>query len=154
MSREAPLARLSISASEEEWEAVRARAGRRGLSISRYLVGAALAELSAATARPALDAGDERRLLEALRSLQPLLSETDEPDTPEMPDRLTALLAARLSALARSGGAETLRHLLGDEDVALVAAALSPEPRAARGPARPGAGAASGPEPGRQRALL
>ena len=154
MSREALLVRLSISANEEEWAAVRARAGRCGLSISRYLVGATLAELSAATARPALDAGDEHRLLEALRSLQPLLSETDEPDTPEMPDRLTALLAARLSSLARSGGAGELRRLLGDEDAALIAAALSPEPRAARGAARPGAGAAGGPEPRGQRALL
>lgn len=154
MSRAAPLARLSISASEEEWVAVRARAGRRGLSISRYLVGAALAELSAATARPALDAGDERRLLEALQGLQPLLAESDGPGAPEMPDRLTALLAARLSALARSGGAGELRRLLGDEDAALIAAVLSPEPRAARGAARPGAGAAGRPESGRQRALL
>ena len=154
MSREAPLARLSISASEEEWAAVRGKAGRRGLSISRYLVGAALAELSAAKARPALGAGDERRLLEALRSLQPLLPEPDDPGAPEMPDRLTALLAARLSSLARSGGAGELRRLLGDEDAALIAAALSPEMRAARSPARPGAGAASAPDPGGQRALL
>ncbi|MYE60362.1 MAG: hypothetical protein F4X35_12635, partial [Alphaproteobacteria bacterium] len=40
MSREPRLARLSISAGEEEWEAVRGKAERRGLSISRYLVGA------------------------------------------------------------------------------------------------------------------
>jgi len=154
MSREPSLARLSISASDGEWAAVRARAGRRGLSISRYLVGAALAELSAVKARPALGAGDERRLLEALRGLQPLLPEPDAPGAPEMPDRLTALVAARLSALARSGGAGELRRLLGDGDAALIAAALSPETRAARGPAKPGAGAASGPEPQGQRALL
>ncbi|MCY3672994.1 MAG: hypothetical protein OXH14_18190, partial [Alphaproteobacteria bacterium] len=73
---------------------------------------------------------------------------------PEMPDRLTALLAARLSALARSGEAGELRRLIGDEDAALIAAALSPETRAARGTARPGAGATGEPEPGRQRALL
>ena len=156
MSREPrpALARLSISAGDGEWAAVRGKAERRGLSLSRYLVGAALAKLSAAKARPALAAGDERRLLEALRGLQPLLSEPDEPGAPEMPDRLTALLAARLSALARSGGAGELRRLLGDEDAALIAAALSPQTRAARSPARPGAGAASGPEPGGQRALL
>lgn len=154
MSREAALARLSISASEEEWAAVRGKAGRRSLSISRYLVGAALAELSTAQARPALAAGDERRLLEALRGLQPLLAEPDGPGAPETPDRLTAFLAARLSSLARSGGAGELRRLLGDEDAALIAAALSPETRAARGAARPGAGAAGRPEPGRQRPLL
>ena len=154
MSREPRLARLSISAGEEEWEAVRGKAERRGLSISRYLVGAALAALSTAQARPALGAGDERRLLEALRGLQALLPEPDGPGAPETPDRLAALLAARLSSLARSGGAGELRRLLGDEDAALIAAALSPETRAARGPARPGAGTAVGLEPGGQRALL
>ena len=123
------LVRLSLSATDGEWAAVHGKAVRRGLSISRYLVSVALADLSAATMRPApaLDGRDERRLLEAIRGLQPLLSEPDGPDAPEMPERVAALLQAWLSALARSGRAGELRTLLGKEDAERIAAALSPE---------------------------
>ncbi len=152
------LVRLSLSATDGEWAAVHGKAVRRGLSISRYLVGVALADLPAGKARPApaLDGTDERRLLEAIRGLEPLLSEPDGPDAPEMPEWVAALLQAWLSALARSGRAGELRAFLAKEDAERIAAALSPEAQTgmSKSPAGAGARAKAGPEPGQQRALL
>ena len=88
---------------------------------------------------PALDGRDERRLLEAIRGLQPLLSEPGGPDAPEMPERVAALLQAWLSALARSGRTGELRALLGKEDAERIAAALSPETRTGTPKSRAGA---------------
>ena len=156
-ARRQALVRLSLSATDGEWAAVHGKAVRRGLSISRYLVGVALADLAEkARPAPALDGTDERRLLEAIRGLEPLLSEPDGPDAPEMPEWVAALLQAWLSALARSGRAGELRALLAKEDAERITTALSPEAQTGtpKSPVGAGARAKAGPEPGQQRALL
>ncbi len=70
--------RLSVSATEEEWVAVRERARRHGLSVSRYLVGLVLPDGGATGLHgdplPALDGMEQRELLEAARHMRSLLS--------------------------------------------------------------------------------
>ncbi len=111
----AALVRLSIAATDGEWTAVRERALRHGLSISRYLTGIALSDLPAAKAgwTPALDERDERRLLEAVRQLQPLLPEPDGSGAPPaMPGWLGTLFEAWASAQAGSERAGEVRSML------------------------------------------
>ena len=71
---------LSLSATDAEWEAVRARAEARGLTIARYLIG--LAERDGA-AEPgpwmALSADEQRELLAAMRELRAMKVEPAPP---------------------------------------------------------------------------
>ncbi len=158
--------RLSISATDGEWAAVRLEASRRGLSISRYLVGAALANAPARRAgpAPALDDREERRLLELIRRLQPLLLEPDEQDLPptELPGWLRTVMGAWVSALAGSGRAGDVHPVLapvpgeGGVDRAAAADASDTQPVAAvpNKPKQSGRRAKSGPGPGKQGALF
>ena len=68
---------LSISATDKEWGIVRRNADRRGLSIARYLVGLAERGGPEEIAGPALalDAGEQRELLEAVREIRSLMLE-------------------------------------------------------------------------------
>ena len=70
--------RLSVSATEEEWAAVRERARRHGLSVSRYLAGLVLPGGGAPGLHgdplPALSGVEQRELLEAARHMRSLLS--------------------------------------------------------------------------------
>ena len=63
---------ISISATDAEWETVRRHARRRGLSMSRYLVGLAERGGAEEIAGPAvaLTRGEQRELLAALRALR------------------------------------------------------------------------------------
>ena len=70
---------LSLSATDAEWDAVRARADARGLSVARYLVGLAERDGEADSGHPrpgpdpgamALSADEQRELLEAMRALR------------------------------------------------------------------------------------
>ena len=63
---------ISISATDAEWEIVRRHARRRGLSMSRYLVGLAERGGAEEIAGPAvaLTRGEQRELLAALRALR------------------------------------------------------------------------------------
>ena len=75
--------RLSVSATDEEWEAVHGRALRRGLSRSRYLVRLVLPDASIAGPHaallPALSGVEQREVLEAVRHMRSLLSEARHP---------------------------------------------------------------------------
>ena len=99
--------RLSISATDEEWAAIHEQALRRGLSRSRYLVGLLLpdAGLNAAPL-PALSGVEQREVLEAVRRISALLSETGDPGTAltGMRERLAALSDAGGSGLAGDSG--------------------------------------------------
>ena len=74
--------RLSVSATEEEWAAIRERARRHGLSVSRYLVGLVLPDGGApglhGNPLPALSSVEQRELLEAARHMRLLLSNPEE----------------------------------------------------------------------------
>ncbi len=74
--------RLSVSATEEEWAAVRERALRHGLSVSRYLVGLVLPDGGATGLHgnplPALGGMEQRELLEAARHMRLLLSNAED----------------------------------------------------------------------------
>ncbi len=89
--------RLSVSATDEEWAAVHRRALRRGLSRSRYLVDLALPDAAVAgrhaSLLPALGGVEQREVLEGVRRLCALLSETGDPGAAltGMQERLAAL---------------------------------------------------------------
>ena len=74
--------RLSVSATEEEWTAIRERAQRHGLSVSRYLVGLVLPDGGAPGLHggplPALGGVEQRELLEAARHMRSLLSGAED----------------------------------------------------------------------------
>ncbi len=74
--------RLSVSATEEEWTAIRERARRYGLSVSRYLVGLVLPDGGApglhGNPLPALGGMEQRELLEAARHMRSLLSGAED----------------------------------------------------------------------------
>ena len=99
--------RLSISATDDEWAAVQEQALRHGLSRSRYLVGLLLpdAGLNAAPL-PALSGVEQREVLEAVRRISALLSETGDPGAglTGMRERLAALSDAGGSGLAGDSG--------------------------------------------------
>ena len=84
--------RLSISATDREWTAIRKQARQRGLSISHYLVGLVLPDSSIADPLPALDGVEQRELLDAVRLMRSLLSETGGAAPEDMRERLAALL--------------------------------------------------------------
>ena len=101
--------RLSVSATDEEWAAVHEQARQGGLSISRYLVGLVLpdAGLNAAPL-PALSGVEQREVLEAVRRMGSLLSETGAPGAGSTgtPDRVAALPDPGGSVLAEDGREE------------------------------------------------
>ncbi len=74
--------RLSVSATEEEWTAVRERARQYGLTVSRYLVGLVLPDGGApglhGNPLPALGGVEQRELLEAARHMRSLLSGAED----------------------------------------------------------------------------
>ena len=159
------LVRLSVSATDEEWAAVSGQAALRDLSISRYLVGIALANPSAPKAdpAPAPDDRDDRRLLEVVRRLQPLLLEPDDQGSPppEMPEWLRTVMAAWVSVLAGSGRAGEVRAILaavpGEEGLARAVAAHAPETQptaASNKPKQSRKRVKPGPAPGQQGALF
>ncbi|MYE02100.1 MAG: hypothetical protein F4Y03_12650 [Alphaproteobacteria bacterium] len=159
------LVRLSVSATDEEWTAVSGQAALRNLSISRYLVGTALANPSAPKAgpAPAPDDGDERRLLEVVRRLRPLLLEPDDPGSPPpvMPEWLRTVIEAWVSVLAGSGRAGEVYAILaavpGEEGLDRAAAAHAAETQATAASNKPKQSrkrATSGPAPGQQGALF
>ena len=75
---------LSISATDDEWGTVRRHADRRGLSIARYLVGLVERGGPAEIAGPALalDAAEQRELLEAVREIRSLMLEGSDAGPP------------------------------------------------------------------------
>ena len=124
--------RLSISATDREWMAIRKQARRCGLSISHYLVGLVLPDNSGsgpyADPLPALSGVVQRELLDAVRLMQSLLSETGGAAPEDMRERLAALLEEgdpAGTAFARTDAGET-----GCGPAAERARRTSPQPRA------------------------
>ena len=79
---------LSLTATDAEWEAVRARAEARGLTIARYLIGLAERDGAAEPGAPcpgpdpgemALSADEQRELLAAMRELRAMKVEPAPP---------------------------------------------------------------------------
>ena len=125
---------ISISATDAEWETVRRHADRRGLSIARYLVG--LAERGGpeeiAGAALALDATEQRELLEAVREVRSLMLEGADagPLVIDMQERIAVQFSAWMAAMAGAGRGEALQaalaSVLGETRARLVAASVMP----------------------------
>ena len=105
--------RLSISATDEEWAMVHERASQRGLSRSRYLVGLVLPDATIAgrhgSVLPALNGVEQREVLEGVRRISALLSETGDSGA-----ALTGM-RERLAALPDAGGAGLAGEGLADD---------------------------------------
>ena len=125
---------LSISATDGEWETVRRHADRRGLSIARYLVGLVERGGPEEIAGPALalDAAEQRELLEAVREIRALMLEGADaaPLVRDMQERIAVQFAAWMSAMAGAGRGEELHaaltSVLGEARADLVAASVLP----------------------------
>ena len=154
--------RLSISATDGEWAAVRRQALRRGLSRSRYLVGLALPDASVAgPPLPALSGVEQRELLEGVRRLCALLSETGGPDAASagMRDRLAALPDAAGSDAAGHGQRRKPHSRVpagrdGKHAGTGVAGSVPRMAPDAAGPSQPAEETGAGPEPSGQGALF
>ena len=125
---------ISISATDGEWGTVRRHADRRGLSIARYLVGLVERGGPEEIAGPALalDAAEQRELLEAVRGIRSLMLEGADaaPLVRDMQERIAVQFAAWMSAMAGAGREEdlvaTLASVLGEARARLVAASVMP----------------------------
>ena len=125
---------ISISATDGEWGTVRRHADRRGLSIARYLVGLVEHGGPEEIAGPelALNAAEQRELLEAVRGIRSLMLEGADaaPLVRDMQERIAVQFAAWMSAMAGAGRGEdlvtALASVLGDERARLVAASVVP----------------------------
>ncbi len=125
---------LSISATDAEWERVRGNAARRGLSIARYLVGLVARDGSEEDAGTvlALDAQEQRELLEAMRETRALILEGADaaPLVRDMQERIAVQFTAWASEMAGLGRAEALQAalgaVLGEERARIVAASVVP----------------------------
>ena len=102
-------ARLSISATDEEWVAVEAQARRRGLTISHHIVRLMLPDGVPAGPHagplPALSAPEQREALDAMRYMRSLLSGADDAVLRDMRERLAAPFGGEAPALAVPGDA-------------------------------------------------
>ena len=138
---------LSISATDAEWDVVRANAKARGLSIARYLVG--LAERDGEETGPALALSreEQRELVEGVREIRSLLIEGADPAplVRDMQERIAVQFRAWASAMARARPEELMAALsavLGEDRARAVAASIeartpkakerSPDPRQER----------------------
>ena len=146
-----PSRHISISATDAEWETVRNKADRRGLSIARYLLGLVERDASEEDAGPrheypalALAKEEQREQLEALQEVRALMLEGEDagPLVRDMQERIAVMFAAWASAMAGSGRAEELRvalaAVLGEERARIASASVvtsvtvSTEPPAAK----------------------
>ena len=136
--RRKPVSRhISISATDADWEIVRANANRRGLSIARYLVELVERDGEEEDTGPAvaLAAEEQREQLEAVREVRALILEGEDaglrhecPLVRDMQDRIAVMFAAWASAMAGSGRSEELRQalvrVLGEERARIAAASV------------------------------
>ena len=138
---------FSLSATDEEWEVVRANAARRRVSMARYLVELGLSGERAeeAGSPPVLTPGGQRGVEEAMRVLRSLADGGADTRTliEEMHRRVAVLVDAWAVAMAREGRLEEVRATVTERAgaskaegfVARIAAlAEAPAPRPARGP--------------------
>ncbi len=126
----------TISATDEEWEAIRAGAARAGKRISVWAVECALTVDPRPSRRLVLDEKQQRYISRSMDGLARSLCA----DAGGLADDLRGLLAARLGAMAREGRREEalalLRETFGERRAAIVAAAMMPETETATEAAR------------------
>lgn len=111
----------SISCSRLDWERIREQALEAGRPLSRYIVERALSATPAPEPGPpqrlALDADEQRRLLDAVLRMAALLSgamAADGAERPGLPGAVRALFEAKLDEMARTGRYREMRALLDD----------------------------------------
>ena len=132
-----PSRHISISAMDAEWETVRNKADRRGLSIARYLLGLVERDASEEDAGPrheypalALAKEEQREQLEALQEVRALMLEGEDagPLVRDMQERIAVMFAAWASTMAGAGRSEELRlalaSVLGEERARIAAASV------------------------------
>ena len=145
----APFQHFSLSATDEEWEVVRANAARRRVSMARYLVELGLSEerRDGDGAPTVLPPGDERDVLEAMRVLPSLVGGGTDTKTliEEMQGRVAVMFDAWAVEMARKDRLEDLRAIMSERAgeaeanrfVARIEALAGVRaPRAARNPER------------------
>ena len=120
----------TISATDEEWEAIRAGAARAGKRISAWAVECALTVDPQPSRRLVLDETQQRYISRSMDGLARRLC-ADAAMPAGLADDLRRLLAARLGAMARHGRRDEalalLRETFGERRAAIVAAAMMPE---------------------------
>ena len=138
---------FSLSATDEEWEVVRANAVRGRLSMARYLIELGLEEERAEEAGPslALTPGEQGEVLEAMRVLPSLVGGGTGTKTliEEMHDRVAVMFDAWAVEMARENRLEEVRASMSERVDASKAEefldrietlAGAPAPRTARDP--------------------
>ena len=106
----------SLTCTPEEWERLGARASRRGLSSSAYVVECALAVDPASPGAKAAARDEMRALLETAERIEKLVSAL----APEAPSVLDSV-AARIGFLTRRAMLEMMHEGRDDEIVSLLA---------------------------------
>ena len=134
---------FSLSATDTEWEVVRANAARRRVSMARYLVELGLAEERAVEAEPspAVAPGEARAVNEAVRELASLVGTGTGARTlvEEMHHLVGGLVDAWAAEMAREGRLGEFRAILtgrvgaSKAEEVLSRVAATPEPRDAEG---------------------
>ena len=140
-----PSKHLTLSATDDEWDMVKSRAPRRGLSLARYLVGLAARDGAQENEGPplALDVVQQRELLEYHREILALLKGDD--GTPSLIADIQARIAVMFNVWAKDvigRGREDdlqaeLARIVGEEQAATVMASVRrtttkrPRPQAA-----------------------
>lgn len=122
----------TISATDDEWEAIRSGAQRAGKRISTWAVECALTvdPLLRQSRRLILDEKQQRSISRSMDAHARSLC-TDAATPSGLADDLRKLLEARLGAMARQGRADEavtrLRETFGERRAEIVAAAMMPE---------------------------
>ncbi len=133
MRRRERVTKYSLSATDEEWERIKARASRAGMTVSAFLVESALA---VDPGRPAitlaLTHADQRVLLMLVEDIHAVLSESrwDDPSIRDKIRNSTSFLARqKMQDMIRDGRREDLyailAAMLGEEEAARVIKALT-----------------------------
>ena len=141
----------SISCSRLDWERIRERALEAGKPMSRYIVERALTATPGpepgASRRLALDAQEQRRLLDAVLGMAELLSGAMAPqrdDRPGLSGAVRALFEAKMEEMARTGRYREMKALVDtvirDERAVRIADEIYERSLGIGGPAGPPAG--------------
>ena len=144
-----PSKHIVISATDAEWETVKAHAARRGLSCARYLIDLVKRDAAERDAdRPVVLSHEEQReLLESVRACRARLAGDGADSTPlvvDMQVRTAAAFMAYADVMAKKGHGKDLHHrlagIVGEETASRIL--LRAAPRKGRRPAQAKTGAA------------
>ncbi len=133
MRRRERAEKYSLSATDDEWERIKARASRAGMTVSAFLVESALA---VDPGRPAITLAlthtDQQVLLMLVEDIHTSLSESgwDDPSIRDKIRNSTSFLARqKMKDMIRDGRGEelhaTLATMLGEEEAARIVKALA-----------------------------